>query len=57
MYLINFKRKGYETMAKNAARFFLGANSKSGFYSLYDNFTDPAAGDFLWVLKGGPGCG
>ena len=38
-------------------RFFLGANSKSGFYSLYDGFTDPGAGDFLWVLKGGPGCG
>lgn len=40
-----------------AARFFLGANTKHGFYSLYDSFTDPAAGDFLWVLKGGPGCG
>ena len=38
-------------------RFFLGANSRYGFYSLYDNFTDPAAGDFLWVIKGGPGCG
>ena len=38
-------------------RFFLGANSKRGFYSLYDNLSDPAAGDFLWVLKGGPGCG
>ena len=41
----------------NALRFFLGANSKSGFSSLYDSFTDPAAGDFLWVIKGGPGCG
>ena len=41
----------------NAPRFFLGANSKSGFFSLYDSFTDPAAGDFLWVIKGGPGCG
>ena len=38
-------------------RFFLGANSARGFYSLYDGFTDPAAGDFLWVIKGGPGCG
>ena len=44
-------------MQKFSARFFLGANSKSGFSSLYDSFTDPAAGDFLWVLKGGPGCG
>ena len=38
-------------------RFFLGANSKRGFSSLYESFCDPAAGDFLWVLKGGPGCG
>ena len=42
---------------KNAARFFLGANSKNGFFSLYDSFTDPAAGDFLWIIKGGPGSG
>ncbi|MEG1633801.1 MAG: hypothetical protein RR314_07080 [Oscillospiraceae bacterium] len=37
-------------------RFFLGANSGAGFYSLYDDF---AAGenDFLHVLKGGPGTG
>ena len=38
-------------------RFFLGANSVRGFSSLYDSFTDPAAGEFLWVIKGGPGCG
>ena len=38
-------------------RYFLGANSRYGFYSLYDGFTDPAGGDFLWVIKGGPGCG
>ncbi len=38
-------------------RFFLGANTKNGFYSLYDGFTNPAAGDFLWIIKGGPGCG
>ncbi len=41
----------------NAPRFFLGANSKYGFSSLYDSFTDQSAGDFLWVIKGGPGCG
>ena len=40
-----------------ATRYFLGANSKNGFYSLYDGFTDPGAGDFLCVIKGGPGCG
>lgn len=38
-------------------RYFLGANSARGFYSLYDGFTNPEGGDFLWVLKGGPGCG
>ena len=37
--------------------YFLGANTPRGFYSLYDGFTDEEAGDFLWVLKGGPGCG
>lgn len=37
--------------------FFLGSNSKDGFYSLYDNFVNLKEGDFLWVLKGGPGCG
>ena len=41
-----------------AVRFFLGANSKTGFASLYDGFTQaPDAGDFVWVLKGSPGCG
>lgn len=37
--------------------FFLGANSPSGFYSLYDGFTSPEKGDMLYILKGGPGCG
>ena len=41
----------------NAPRFFLGSNSGTGFYSLYDSFTDPSAGEFLWVIKGSPGCG
>lgn len=38
-------------------RFFLGANTGDGFHSLYDGFVDCAGGDFLWVIKGGPGCG
>lgn len=38
-----------------AKRCFLGANTGRGFYSLYDEFVKP--GDFLWILKGGPGCG
>lgn len=41
---------------KQAARFFLGANSPGGFYSLYDGFTDTER-DHLYILKGGPGCG
>lgn len=37
-------------------RWFLGVDSGVGFYSLYDSF---AAGDgnYLRVIKGGPGCG
>ena len=38
-------------------RYFLGANSPIGFYSLYDNFVNFSEGDFLWTIKGGPGCG
>jgi hypothetical protein len=37
-------------------RWFLGANSGAGFFSLYDSFASED-GDFLWVVKGGPGCG
>lgn len=37
--------------------FFLGANTEKGFFSLYDNFINSDNGDFLYVLKGGPGCG
>ena len=36
--------------------YFLGSNSKDGFYSLYDSFP-PAEGDYLHILKGGPGSG
>lgn len=42
---------------QNISRFFLGANAATGFYSLYDGFARPEDGDFLWVIKGGPGCG
>lgn len=37
--------------------FFLGANSPSGFYSLYDQLMDPARARDIFILKGGPGCG
>lgn len=36
--------------------YFLGANSKRGFYSLYDGFCR-APGDYLTVIKGTPGSG
>ena len=37
--------------------YFLGANSPSGFYSLYGELSDPARMNSLYILKGGPGCG
>ncbi len=43
--------------ADNRIRFFLGANSAHGFYSLYDRFIDPKQADAIYILKGGPGCG
>ena len=45
-------------LKSGAVRFFLGANSRNGFASLYDGFTQTSdTGDFIWVLKGSPGCG
>ena len=37
--------------------YFLGGNTARGFYSLYGGFCLPRGGMFLWVIKGGPGCG
>ena len=37
--------------------FFLGANSPSGFYSLYDQMLPPAQARRVFLLKGGAGCG
>ncbi len=37
--------------------FFLGANSPSGFYSLYDQMLPPAEARRVFLLKGGAGCG
>lgn len=37
--------------------FFLGANSPSGFYSLYDQLLDPNEARRIFLLKGGAGCG
>ena len=38
-------------------RYYLGANSPSGFYSLYDQLLEPMEVEELLILKGGPGCG
>ena len=38
-------------------RYYLGANSPTGFYSLYDELMDPGSAAGIYILKGGPGCG
>ncbi len=38
-------------------QYFLGANTPSGFYSLYGNFFDAEKDGALYIIKGGPGCG
>ena len=38
-------------------QYFLGANSPSGFYSLYDHLLSPEQARAIYILKGGPGCG
>lgn len=43
--------------AKEKIRYFLGANSPQGFYSLYDQLIDPSQAKAIYILKGGPGCG
>lgn len=38
-------------------QYFLGANSPTGFYSLYDHLLPPEQARAIYILKGGPGCG
>ena len=38
-------------------QYFLGANSPTGFYSLYDCLISPQEARAVYILKGGPGCG
>lgn len=38
-------------------RYFLGANTADGFSSLYDSLVSLKDGVFLWIIKGGAGCG
>lgn len=35
----------------------MGSNSAYGFFSCYEHLASPDTGDFLWVIKGGAGCG
>jgi len=43
--------------ADEKIRYFLGANSPQGFYSLYEQLIDPKQANAIYILKGGPGCG
>ncbi len=43
--------------AEPQVHFYLGANSPSGFYSLYDQLLPPASAEDIYILKGGAGCG
>lgn len=38
-------------------QYFLGANSPTGFYSLYSHLLPPDQARAIYILKGGPGCG
>lgn len=40
-----------------SARFFMGSNTADGFYSYFEDLQNPAHGDHLVLLKGGPGTG
>lgn len=38
-------------------QYFLGANSPTGFYSLYHELLPPEEAEAIYILKGGAGCG
>ena len=38
-------------------RYFLGANTPDGFYSLFQHLLPVEEAKTLYILKGGPGCG
>jgi hypothetical protein len=42
---------------RQSKHYFLGGNTADGFKSLYDSLVSYEKGDFLWVIKGGAGCG
>mgnify|MGYP000125644151 FL=1 len=41
----------------NSIQYFLGANSPTGFYSLYDQLLPPEQASAIYILKGGPAVG
>lgn len=43
--------------ASHEIQYFLGANSPTGFYSLYSELLPPETANAIYILKGGPGCG
>lgn len=43
--------------SQNSIRFFLGANSANGFFSLFDQIYYPLEGWRGYIIKGGPGTG
>lgn len=43
--------------ATSNIHYFLGANSPTGFYSLYDQLLKPETAQRIYIIKGGPGCG
>lgn len=47
---------GVETV-KSGMKYFLGSNTNEGFYSLFDELYSPEEDFFVYIVKGGPGCG
>lgn len=42
---------------RNYIQFFLGSNTKRGFFPLFEELRDPGNGNRMYILKGGPGSG
>ncbi len=57
MPLSQFLAGGSDMSTEPQVRYFLGANSPHGFYSLYNQLIDPARAESIYILKGGAGCG
>lgn len=48
---------GERDMANGNVAFFMGANTKNGFYSLMDTLHDERDIERIYMIKSGPGCG